>query len=241
MGCDIHFYVEKKQPDGSWKIHGEFAREVDEEGTEDERAWLSQDGRPLYSGRNYNLFAILADVRNGRGFAGIKTGEGFNPISEPRGVPDDASPEYKEIVEQWGCDGHSHSHHTLRQLLDFDWTQSTTCQGWCDMTEYLPWAARGWTREGPKSYCGGVNGPDVKHLSEEEAAELVKQFAGVSEWSGRKEFAAKHPDKYALAVWRPTYYDCASNFIIETIPELLNLAGGTGGLDDVRIVFLFDN
>lgn len=145
MGCDIHFYVEKKQPDGTWKIHGEFTREV-----EDEHTWLSQDGRPLYSGRSYNLFAILADVRNGRGFAGIKTGDGFNPISEPRGVPDDASPEYKEIVEQWDGDGHSHSHHTLRQLLDYDWTQCTTCQGWATMAEYLPWASRGLTRRAPR-------------------------------------------------------------------------------------------
>lgn len=235
MGCDIHLYVEKKQPDGSWQAHGAFERDDDESG------WMSQSEGRLYSGRNYNLFAILADVRNGRGFAGIKTGEGFTPISDPRGIPDDASPEYKAIAEQWGGDGHSHSHHTLRQLLDFDWTQVTTCQGWCDMAEYLPWASRGWTRQGPKSCCGGVNGRDVQHLNDEEAAELVKQFAEVSDWNGRKEFAAKHPNKYALAVWNPTYYDCAGDFISDTIPELLKLAGGTSGLDDVRIVFFFDN
>ena len=234
MGCDIHFYVEKKQPDGTWKAHGAFEKEEDESG------WISQTSGRLYSGRNYNLFSILADVRNGRGFAGIKTGEGFNPISEPRGVPEDASPEYKAIVEQWDCDGHSHSHHTLRQLLDFDWAQVTTCQGWCSMDDYLPWAAFAGNRERPKSYCGSVSGSEVKHLNEEAASELVSKFKGLGR-DGRKELVEQHQSTYALSVWRPTYYDCAGSFISDTIPELLKLAGGTSGMDDVRIVFFFDN
>lgn len=36
--------------------------------------------------RHYQLFAMLAGVRNGTGFAGVKTGEPVKPISEPRGV-----------------------------------------------------------------------------------------------------------------------------------------------------------
>lgn len=235
MGCDIHFYVEKKQADGTWKAQGTFEKDEDESG------WISQSSGCLYSGRNYNLFSILADVRNGYGFAGVKTGEGFKPISEPRGVPDDASPEYKAIVEQWDSDGHSHSYHTLRQLLDFDWTQTTTCQGWCSMGDYLPWAARGSKRQCPESYSGGVSGLGIKHLNEEEAAELVRQFKEVFGWHERKAFAEQHPNKYALAKWQPTYYDAAGDFISDTIPELMKLAGGTSGLDDVRIVFFFDN
>jgi hypothetical protein len=43
--------------------------------------------------RNYDVFAILANVRNGRGFAGVVTGGGFNPIAMPRGLPPDVSPE----------------------------------------------------------------------------------------------------------------------------------------------------
>lgn len=38
--------------------------------------------------RHYQLFAVLAGVRNGVGFAGIRTGEPVQPISEPRGYPD---------------------------------------------------------------------------------------------------------------------------------------------------------
>jgi hypothetical protein len=39
--------------------------------------------------RSYDTFAMLANVRNGRGFAGIKTSDGFPFIAEPRGLPDD--------------------------------------------------------------------------------------------------------------------------------------------------------
>lgn len=39
--------------------------------------------------RNYAVFAMLANVRNGRGFAGIETHVPIQPISEPRGWPRD--------------------------------------------------------------------------------------------------------------------------------------------------------
>lgn len=228
MGCDIHLYVEKKI-DGKWQLQGKL---VDDDG------YKSIQGKPFYHGRNYNLFAILADVRNGRGFAGIKTGEGFNPISEPRGVPDDASDEYKAMVESWGCDGHSHSYHTLRQLLDYDWTQSTSLQGWCDMVEWERWAR--WNRsqgKGPDSYCGGVSGVSVQHISADDADAI---FAGV-EWQKREEVAKQNATKYALAVWSEPYYEAAGSFLSETVPRLLALAGGAANAENVRIVFFFDN
>ena len=103
VGCDIHTFFEYQNPDGSWhtlpssytdnwkRLYGE------DECSEDEREKILNDywEDPLYIGRNYNLFAILANVRNGRGFAGAKTGEGFIPISEPRGFPMDACEETK--------------------------------------------------------------------------------------------------------------------------------------------------
>ena len=41
--------------------------------------------------RHYDVFAILADVRNGYGFAGVRTGSGFDPIAPGRGLPSDLS------------------------------------------------------------------------------------------------------------------------------------------------------
>ena len=46
-------------------------------------------------------FAMLANVRNGRGFAGCWTSTGFPVIHEPRGLPSDlvlASPEDRDVL-----------------------------------------------------------------------------------------------------------------------------------------------
>ena len=66
MGTDVHAVWQAKK-DGKW---------VDVESTWD------QD-------RHYVLFAWLADVRNGYGFAGITTHDPIKPISKPRGTPPD--------------------------------------------------------------------------------------------------------------------------------------------------------
>lgn len=104
MGCDIHDYFEIKNGD-KWErlitrreelrdlLYGPGSDERDEKMSQEERSKLLDEmwEHPLDIGRNYDLFAILADVRNGRGFAGIVTGTGFDPISDPKGLPDDCS------------------------------------------------------------------------------------------------------------------------------------------------------
>lgn len=50
--------------------------------------------------RNYDLFAKMANVRN----------DGtVEPVADPRGVPMDISMEVAMDINQWDCDGHSHS------------------------------------------------------------------------------------------------------------------------------------
>lgn len=78
MGCDIHLTVEAFR-DGSWRC-------------------VPNDCGDWYDNRNYDVFAILADVRNGSGFAGVSTGEGFAPIAPRRGIPADACVEYLRSV-----------------------------------------------------------------------------------------------------------------------------------------------
>lgn len=216
MGCDIHCYAEKRNKDGKWEIVG--------------------DNYQPYGNRNYNLFAILANVRNGTAFAGCKTGEGFNPISNPKGVPSDASEEYASLSEQWDSDGHSHSYFTLRELLDYDWTQTTQLQGWVNMVDWEKFNLYG-KKYPPQNYCGRIYGNNVEHISEEEADKL---FEGLSR-KERIEVAKLNTNKYALAKWTMKYSQCADDFLSNTITELLKLAGGTKGIDDIRIVFFFDN
>lgn len=249
MGCDIHLYVETRHPiTGQWRAHGKFINEYpDDEDSVPDTPYKES----FYTGRNYDLFAILADVRNGRGFAGIKTGDGFVPIAMPRGMPDDVSPQVRACSDALGCDGHSHSHHTLRQLLDYDWTQTTKQRGWCDVVEWEKWSR--WDRGqgiGPSTYCGAVSGRGVQHLT---AAEMdarietlqLNDYGDAQTVDERRAIRgaklAKLANCYALAEWTDPYSRAAGTFVSETIPRLLALVGGTAGLDNVRIVFWFDN
>lgn len=53
---------------------------------------------------------MLADVRNR---------SKSKPISEPKGLPIDISDIVKKESESWGCDGHSHSFFTLKELYEY--------------------------------------------------------------------------------------------------------------------------
>lgn len=96
MGCDIHIYTEKKRNDGSWWCCDHFKLNP-YYGEPGERQYYIE---PIYSGRNYSLFATLAGVRN---YDNVK------PIDEPRGLPHDISDAVKAEADWWGHDAHSHS------------------------------------------------------------------------------------------------------------------------------------
>jgi hypothetical protein len=64
-----------------------------------------------YSGRNYNLFNVLAGVR----------GDGEGMIDEPRDIPDDTSHVVRSDYEGWGMDAHSATHFYLDELLDSEY------------------------------------------------------------------------------------------------------------------------
>lgn len=159
--------------------------------------------RPQFLGnRNYDVFSILANVRNGYGFAGVVTSSGFNPITNGRGIPDDLSEEIRanlkrqgydlvdggleyhrdreeeddlyETMERepegcWSLGEHSFTWVTLQEIFDFDWSQTITKTGWVDPVEFLFYREHGY----PESYCGGVSGRGVEHITE---MEMVKKI-----------------------------------------------------------------
>ena len=75
----------------------------------------------LYDNRNYDVFGILANVRNGRGFAGVEMETEFIPISEPKDLPFDVSEEVKRESVDWDTDAYNRSYLTLKELLTYDW------------------------------------------------------------------------------------------------------------------------
>lgn len=251
MGCDIHMRVEKRV-DGRWVPASPNYRRPDCDGSGEQPKWdasvnkysetektkcsfCSGGGKVRsFTIRSYDTFAILANVRNGTGFAGVVTGQGFNYISEPRGLPPDLSPDHQEQERYWdeNEDGtidkgywfgdHSHSWLTLRELLDFDWQQRTVKQGVVSAAEFKEWDAKGggW----PKSWSGGVSGGQVRHFSNAELRDLIRL--------GRDQ-----PHDYTSVQWGDTYARCAREFYDNFIPALKAL----GEPDDVRIVFGFDS
>lgn len=109
MGTDIHPFAECCR-DGAWHL-------VDAE--------IPRD-------RNYWAFAVLADVRNGYGFGGFGTGDPITPLDEPRGLPEDLSPELRTALEQrsWLLGDHSISWVTLEELLAYDLDAPVTCRAY---------------------------------------------------------------------------------------------------------------
>jgi hypothetical protein len=112
MGCDIHAMIERKSRYG----------------------WVNSGDPDV--GRNYEMFAVLAGVRNY---------DGITPIAEPRGLPSfkafktysdgeqyiewadyNEKPcyEMEAMAERYGVDGHSHSWLTLVEIKAFDTTQT---------------------------------------------------------------------------------------------------------------------
>jgi hypothetical protein len=104
MGCDIHIYVEHRV-EGEWRL------------LEEVPLWTSVDGKTTntYSTRDYDLFGILADVRNG---------SGHPPISESKGLPTDVSPSLRAAYKAEGEYLHSASYLTLAEIVRYNWNRS---------------------------------------------------------------------------------------------------------------------
>jgi hypothetical protein len=165
MGTDIHSRAEVRSYDGGWRMIADPVFKNDY--FHDERP-VSERNVPYLieplNWRNYELFALLADVRNGRGFAGVDTGERITPVlgfEEPtRGVPADASEEWKKIVEDWGADMHSVSWLTLAELMAIDLTAPVVHRGIIDPAQYLKIRESGFV-EKPTAWYGYGSKPVI--------------------------------------------------------------------------------
>jgi hypothetical protein len=93
MGCDIHLYIEQKKKD---KWHE-----------------IKVDKRLLPDGRNYDLFAFLAGVRN---YEPLKK----TPLFPHRGIPDDTSMPKNDTDDFWIGD-HSFTYAYLNEILEAPW------------------------------------------------------------------------------------------------------------------------
>lgn len=237
MGTDIHMACEVRR-NGKWGLVTDRVFKNPWYRPDSESSWAKEEYTNVpYDCRNYNLFAILADVRNGRGFAGCKTGETFNPISTPKGYPEDMCDELKGDINYYDYDEragflsneHSASWLTLKELLDYDWNQIHRSYGCVHENQYRDFVMKG---EHPECWSGGIGGSSMIHLSEDEMVDLIQ---------GRY---TREEDKqyYTECYFVPeTYKDKAGGFYDDVIPVLQRLIPDGGTTEDVRLVFDFDS
>lgn len=268
MGCDIHFFTEARQADGTWKHADPRVLNKYYEPDNGEREYELES---VYFGRNYRLFAILANVRNGYGFAGVDTGDALVPIADPRGLPDDVSAAVREESDSWGVDGHSHSYFTLQELLDFNWTQRVCNRGWVN---WLTWANfhqskqlafRSSEEDQPEGWSGGVSGAGVRAITEGEAMDLYEKVLARAKEIDERVFHSRSPafeqasrelvgevgdgkpfgfgcKVFVKAEWGVSYFTPCKDFLGETIPRMMQMARDNGCTpDEFRCVFWFDN
>jgi len=133
MGCDIHG-VFQRSSGAAW---------------EDIESNYEQD-------RHYQLFAVLAGVRNGHGFAGVPTGAVITPISDPRGIPSDF------VLKIWMGD-HSHSWLSGEEMVAWWEFAPVVCKtGILERATYEQWDGK----SRPAEYCGGASGPRIKVIND---------------------------------------------------------------------------
>ncbi len=244
MGCDIHMVVEVKT-EKEWEEALSFldCNDCDATGVnkyvKDSKPgscyWCQGSGRiSSYRDRNYDAFAILANVRNGEGSGGCDTGDSFPSIAPNRGLPDDfhTDDEEKYHYDTWMGD-HSFTWLTLKELLDYDWTRSRVCRGIVTAKEYRKAKVTG----KPDSYCGGVWGLGTETVSNEKMAALITAavLLGDTELNQLTKY-------YTQLDWNETFAECAGNFHSRFIPGLVKLAEDNNvPPENVRLVMGFDN
>lgn len=236
MGCDIHAAIEVSDGNG-WKAITFPNRWYRADRPDEDEP---KETPRLDMGRNYDAFAILANVRNGRGFAGCDTGDGFVPMSDGRGLPDDITPEARER----GCTGdHSDTYVTADEILSYDWTRTSKHRGWVNAAQFEEWdRIKRWTPR-PEEYCGDVAGPGVKFISIEAMRALLESVVGKDKYgAGWTEALARlereHPHTYCRIEWEEPYTEAAGDLWTKVVPLVMKLKREH---KDVRLVMNFDS
>lgn len=261
MGTDIHPAVEVRR-DGVWR----YARPKEpcswyyETYTEKEvkrltdSGWVAKYG-PIQVGerrnkwdrcktrlpdffthRNYRHFALLGDVRNGSGFAGVYTHDPIPSISSGRGYPADIS---REAMAKLSHE-HSPGWASLSELQAYDYRIKMTEGGVVDENEFLRMIRTGKT---PNNWSGSITGPAIVTLSPQTYANLYESPIDLLQGKeARKTRAYDSAARYHIqASWEQNLYNEVKDIPEQWVPYLEKLIPKKGSADDVRVVFDFDS
>ena len=217
MGTDIHMFVEQKSGD-QWSVVGPFEC-WDCYGTNSKcYTCLGRGSVSDYGIRNYRLFSMLVNVRNGYGFAGTRTGGPIEPIAEPRGIPLDVSTEASEYFDGMHC--HDHTWLLLSEILDYDTSRTVECCGVIGIDEYLSRIESGYDGRPPNGFSGDTWGQGLKVVEE----------PGYRSGEG-----ATHVRVY----WRESYQELGRGFFDGFIPAVQSTLSDDP--KNIRLVIAFDS
>lgn len=262
MGTDIHLWAQSRGRylSGGVERVGEWER-VNPPPKFRALPWEVQDGKKAldevdgreaaqwalrwYDARNYRVFAMLADVRNGFGFAGCPTGDRIEPIAGARGWPDDlgdlawvarADEDYHIADGDVYPGDHTASWLTLRELDAYDWTAGSRRCGVISFEQFAQRKLTGETGQ-PDYWCGATSGPGIF---------TIEQDAAEEQWANTGALVAPEGGQGHVRIWwGMNRAEMAGEFYTRVLPGLRALLRPDEGWrvtpDDVRIVFNFDS
>ncbi len=212
MGCDIHMYVERK-------VGKTWRRVSEDKGVEHPYSYNEKiaafQKKSWAVGRNYNLFGILAGVR-----------DRFAPtIAEPRGIPEDVS---KGIAAQWKLSAdyaHTPSYYTLQELLEAqDKTYNMKC--FLNVSQYKLYKKNGKLQYSPEDYYHPP--PRTAQII---SIERMDRILNLSAFLDENEY-------FVSLDWALKFRDSDSHFWDKIVPAMQVLSKD---LNKVRCVFWFDS
>lgn len=234
MGCDIHIVIQRQEAEGWREVVYQTAlleHQIAQGKKPVDGIVIAPDG---FDGRCYDLFGILANVRNGSGFAGCKTGDGWPSIAPDRGLPEGFDEEVIAPDPTYARDypgenyprslgDHSYTWITLEELKAFAWDLTSTRIYGCVSSEvYEELKGR---NIAPRNYSGGISGPGITVYDE-------------AEWETRKKERMRVSERpYVRMSWTETAREATNDWPGKIIPWLESMSDGK----PIRLVFGFDS
>lgn len=247
MGTDIHLQVQGRRPDdGVW----EFVKRKPFLLYGDEGLDWGDDP----TGRNYDVFAFLADVRNGFGFAGVYRHEPVKPQFPHRGLPADYYPSegqdenesYEDYEARraaftagdvWVGD-HSFTWATLKELRDAPWDDvEFKSGGIVGPDDFKVWKHKGM----PDSWSSGISGPGiVVHDDPADFATLLAEDKIRYADPGDPALPGRPLDFCRVYwTWNPVKDSAFRRWVDSEV--MTEIADEYGGPENVRVVMGFDS
>lgn len=250
MGTDIHICIQVQNDNGEWSeipYHRELYPHEIEEGRQ------YPEGIPIapymLTGRSYNAFAILADVRNGSGFARIKTGDGWPSISSGRGWPAGfdrtkvfPDPRYvhdgdSDSLEPRYMGDHSYTWVMLSELKAYGWDDiSTRLYGVISAQQYEKMREVGTLGMTPEDgWSGAVTGPGITTFTQTQWERERHRYLPLPEIRDKR--LGMNAKQFIQVSWDETARAATGDYPGKVIPFLEKLAAGR----PLRLVLGFDS